>query len=142
MKDEVDHLKQLGSKTTDYKFDEPTPEILETFPNQYPSRTYTIQFVSEEFTSLCPRTKAPDYAKLHIMYVPDDLCIETKSLKLYLFSYRNHKTFMETTINRIVDDLVTICRPIRMKVVGIFNIRGGIAPTVKVEYEKEPSIDD
>lgn len=142
MKDKVDHLKQLGSKTTNYKFDIPAPEVLETFPNQYPHREYKIQFDCPEFSSLCPLTKQPDFGKIQILYIPDKKCIETKSLKLYLFSYRNHGTFMETLVNEILENLVAICDPKKMQVVGIFNVRGGIKISVEAEYEKESSIND
>lgn len=142
MKDKVDHLKQLGSKTTNYKFDIPAPEVLETFPNQYPHREYKIQFDCPEFSSLCPLTKQPDFGKIQILYIPDKKCIETKSLKLYLFSYRNHGTFMETLVNEILENLVIICEPKKMQVVGIFNVRGGIKISVEAEYEKESSIND
>lgn len=142
MKDKVDHLKQLGSKTTNYKFDIPAPEVLETFPNQYPHREYKIQFDCPEFSSLCPLTKQPDFGKIQILYIPDKKCIETKSLKLYLFSYRNHGTFMETLVNEILENLVAICDPKKMQVVGIFNVRGGIKISVEAEYEKESSIDE
>lgn len=106
---------------------------LETFPNPEVGRDYTIEFVCPEFTCVCPRTGQPDFATLTISYVPDRLCVELKSLKLYLWSYRHTGTFHEAVTNRIADDLAEAIRPTRMKIVGDFNVRGGIHTTVTVE---------
>ena len=107
---------------------------LETFANAHPGRDYTIVFDCPEFTALCPITGQPDFGRLTIDYVPDRRCIESKSLKLYLFSFRNHGTFHEEAVNRILDDLVKACSPRRMTVTGDFNARGGIALRVRAEY--------
>ncbi len=107
---------------------------LETFPNPYPDRDYTIEFTCPEFTCVCPRTGQPDFATLHISYVPDKTCVELKSLKLYLWSYREEGHFHEAVTNKILDDLVAATRPRRMKIVGDFNVRGGIHTVVRAEY--------
>lgn len=109
---------------------------LETFANPHPERDYTIDMECTEFTSVCPRTGQPDFGSIHITYTPDELCIELKSLKLYLWSYRQEGMFYEAVTNKITDDLVAACRPRRMKVVGDFNMRGGIGTVVSVEYVK------
>ena len=108
---------------------------LETFKNAHPERDYEIEMECPEFTCLCPKTGQPDFATLEISYVPDKLCIELKSLKLYLWSFRNEGAFHEKVINNILDDLVMSCSPRRMEVIGDFNIRGGIHTTVSATYE-------
>jgi len=112
-------------------------EILETFDNQYKGREYEIEITCPEFTSLCPRTGQPDFAVIRITYVPDELCIELKSLKLYIHSYRNVGEFHEHVTNKILDDLVQACQPIRAEVAGDFNLRGGIKTVVKATYAKD-----
>ncbi|PIP71989.1 MAG: NADPH-dependent 7-cyano-7-deazaguanine reductase QueF [Nitrospinae bacterium CG22_combo_CG10-13_8_21_14_all_47_10] len=107
---------------------------VETFPNPFPGRDYTVEMECPEFTCLCPKTGQPDFAVLHISYVPDKLCLELKSLKIYLVSYRNEGGFHEKVTNIILDDLVSACRPRKMKIVGEFNVRGGIHTTVTVEH--------
>ena len=109
---------------------------IETFPNPVPGRDYTIAMECPEFTCLCPKTGQPDFATLHISYIPDKICIELKSLKIYLASYRNEGGFHEKVINIIMDDLVSACKPRNMKIVGDFNVRGGIYTTVTVEHSK------
>jgi 7-cyano-7-deazaguanine reductase len=109
---------------------------LETFTNPRPERDYEIQMECPEFTCVCPRTGQPDFATIRITYVPDQICIELKSLKLYLWSYRNEGAFHEAVINKILDDLVAACRPRRMTVVGDFNVRGGIHTTVTSAYRQ------
>ncbi len=111
-------------------------EEIETFPNPRPERDYQIDLECPEFTCLCPRTGQPDFATLHIHYVPDRICIELKSLKLYLWSYRDEGAFHEAVINKILDDLVAACRPRKMTVVGDFNVRGGIHTTVSANYDQ------
>jgi 7-cyano-7-deazaguanine reductase len=108
---------------------------LETFPNPRPERDFEISMECAEFTCLCPRTGQPDFATIRIRYVPAQLCVELKSLKLYLWSYRNEGAFHEAVINTILDDLVQACRPRTMTVIGDFNIRGGIHTTVTAEYK-------
>lgn len=113
----------------------PNVATLETFPNRFPKRNYTISFDCEDFTSLCPVTGQPDFAQLHIEYVADKLCLETKSLKFYLASYRNTKSFNEEIVNRILDDLLAACAPRQMRVHGEFAARGGIQLTVEAEHD-------
>lgn len=108
---------------------------LETFPNPRPGREYEISMECPEFTCVCPRTGQPDFATIRIRYVPAERCIELKSLKLYLWSFRNEGAFHEDVINRILDDLVRACQPRTMTVAGDFNVRGGIHTTVTAKYE-------
>jgi 7-cyano-7-deazaguanine reductase len=103
---------------------------LETFPNPKPERDYEIAFDCPEFTCMCPRTGQPDFATIRIRYVPDQLCVELKSLKLYLWSFRDEGHFHEAVTNRILDDLVAAVAPRRMTVRGEFNVRGGITTVV------------
>jgi 7-cyano-7-deazaguanine reductase len=110
---------------------------LETFPNPCPQRNYTIEMECPEFTSICPRTGQPDFGTIRIRYVPDQRCVELKSLKLYLWSYRNQGIFYEAVTNKILDDLVAACAPRRLTVVGEFKVRGGIATVVTAEYAGE-----
>jgi 7-cyano-7-deazaguanine reductase len=107
---------------------------LETFPNANPERDYEIQFECPEFTCLCPKTGQPDFATIKINYIPDRLCVELKSLKLYLWSYRNEGAFHEAVTNKILDDLVQEVHPRFMRVVGDFYVRGGIHTVVTVSY--------
>jgi 7-cyano-7-deazaguanine reductase len=109
--------------------------ILESFDNPCPERDYEIKFVFPEFTSVCPVTAQPDFATITLEYVPDKLCVEMKSLKLYYFSYRNKGIFYEGVVNTILDDLAAILKPRRMTVVGDFAVRGGTAGTVIARYE-------
>ncbi|MBF0180476.1 MAG: NADPH-dependent 7-cyano-7-deazaguanine reductase QueF [Magnetococcales bacterium] len=109
--------------------------MLESFPNPNPERDYQIEMTSPEFTCLCPRTGQPDFAIMRIVYVPDRLCVELKSLKLYLWSYRNQGAFHEAVTNRILDDLVAAVNPRSMTVTGTFNVRGGITTVVTVHHE-------
>lgn len=114
---------------------QPTKD-LETFPNPMRERDYTIRMKVPEFTCLCPKTGQPDFAVFNIEYVPDQLCIELKSLKLYFWSFRNEGTFHEAVTNRILDDLVRACAPRFMRLTGDFNVRGGIYTTVVAEHQK------
>ena len=107
---------------------------LETFDNPYPERDYTIRIRIPEFTCLCPRTGQPDFATLHLEYVPDRRCVELKSLKLYIWSYRDEGHFHEDVTNRILDDLVRACEPRFMRLTAEFNVRGGIYTTVVAEH--------
>jgi 7-cyano-7-deazaguanine reductase len=109
---------------------------LKTFPNPNPERDYEIGFECPEFTCLCPMTGQPDFATLRISYLPDRLCVELKSLKLYLWSFRSEGHFHEAVTNRILGDLVKATRPRQMTVVGDFYVRGGIHTVVTVNYEK------
>jgi 7-cyano-7-deazaguanine reductase len=107
---------------------------LETFPNPRPGRDYEIHFDCPEFTCVCPKTGQPDFAVIRISYVPDQLCVELKSLKLYLWSFRDEGHFHEDVTNRILDDLVALLAPKSMEIEGDFNVRGGIHTTVVVQH--------
>jgi 7-cyano-7-deazaguanine reductase len=108
---------------------------LETFANRHPDRDYVVQHTCPEFTSVCPKTGQPDFGTIRITYVPDRLCVELKSLKLYLQAYRSKGIFYEDVINVILDDLVTATRPRRLTVEGDFRARGGISSVVTATYE-------
>jgi 7-cyano-7-deazaguanine reductase len=110
---------------------------LETFENQYFGRDYTIEIAAPEFTSVCPKTGQPDFGTLKITYVPDRLCVELKSLKLYLQQYRSEGIFYEHVTNRILDDLVAVVRPRRMTLTASFTPRGGISTSVTATFEAE-----
>jgi 7-cyano-7-deazaguanine reductase len=118
----------------------PDQAKIETFPNPKPTRDYSIHLDCPDFTSLCPVTGQPDFAEIFVDYVPDKLCLETKSLKLYLSSYRNVHSFNEQVINDILDDLVKACLPRRMKLEGKFVPRGGLSLCVVAEHPN-PSAD-
>jgi 7-cyano-7-deazaguanine reductase len=109
---------------------------LESFPNRSLGRYYLVTLESNEFTCLCPMTGQPDYASIRVQYVPDQEVVESKSFKLYLWSYRDEGAFHEHVVNRICDDLVTELDPHWLKVTGVFNVRGGIAITVEAEHTK------
>ena len=109
---------------------------LEVFPNPKPSRDYTIRIESPEFTCLCPKTGQPDFATLKLEYIPDQRCVELKSWKLYLWSYRDQGGFHEDLTNRILDDLVKALDPRFMRLTSEFNVRGGIYTTVVAEHRK------
>lgn len=123
------NLKKLGSKKTKYKLDKPDAKILETFKNQHKDSYYLVPFIQErdEFTSLCPKTGQPDHAKMEIIYIPDKKMVESKSLKLYLFSFRNNGEFHEDVCNRIANDLFELLEPKYLRVYGDFAPRGGLA---------------
>jgi 7-cyano-7-deazaguanine reductase len=114
---------------------EPSKNI-EIFENPVPERDYTIRIDVPEFTCLCPKTGQPDFATFEIEYVPDKQCIELKSLKLYMWSYRDEGAFHEAVTNTILGDLASACEPRFMRVRGIFNVRGGIYTTVVAEHRK------
>ena len=130
-------FKQPGRKSilSQEQIDDPR-SILEAFANPKPGRDYQIEFVFPEFTSVCPVTGQPDFATITVRYVPDRLCVEMKSLKLYYFSYRNKGIFYESVVNTILDDLVAVLKPRRMTVAGAFAVRGGTAGTVTAEHVK------
>jgi 7-cyano-7-deazaguanine reductase len=110
--------------------------MLETFENSFPNRDYQIEITCPEFTSVCPKTGQPDFGTLTFEYVPDQRCVELKSLKLYLQQFRNQGIFYENITNRILDDLVNVLQPRRMKITALFTPRGGISTTVTVEWNK------
>jgi 7-cyano-7-deazaguanine reductase len=111
-------------------------DLLESFDNQFPGRDYVIEIVCPEFTSVCPKTGQPDFGTLTFTYTPDRKCVELKSLKLYLQSFRNAGIFYENVTNRILDDLVAVLAPRRMKLVAAFTPRGGISTSVTVVHEQ------
>jgi len=106
---------------------------LETFPNPKPDRDYWISFDCPEFTCVCPKTAQPDFATIKIRYIPDQLCIELKSLKFYLWSFRDEGHFHEAVTNQILDELVNTCAPRKMEVIGDFYVRGGIHTVITVQ---------
>lgn len=124
--DELKGVSHLGEAGTEYKFDY-TPEVLETFMNKHRENDYFVKFNCPEFTSLCPKTGQPDFATIYISYVPEELMVESKSLKLYLFSFRNHGDFHEDCINIIMKDLIKLMDPKYIEVWGKFTPRGGIS---------------
>ncbi|HEX4200124.1 MAG TPA: preQ(1) synthase [Chthoniobacterales bacterium] len=132
-KGKYDSLTLLGRPISHYP-SAPSAQTIETFPNEYPNRNYLIKFECADFTSLCPITGQPDFAKITIEYVPSARCIETKSLKFYLASYRNTRSFNEEIVNRILDDVVTACSPHEALVYGEFASRGGIKLSVEASY--------
>ncbi|TLD83073.1 preQ(1) synthase [Helicobacter trogontum] len=132
------NLKQLGKETAyTFSYD---PSVLESVPNPHPQRDYFIKFNCPEFTSLCPITAQPDFATIYISYIADKLIVESKSLKLYLFSFRNHGGFHEDCVNTIADDLIRLLSPRYLEVWGKFTPRGGLSIDPYVNYGRENSI--
>ena len=123
---EKENLTKLGSAKTEYKTDY-DPSVLESFSNRHPGNDYFVKFNCPEFTSLCPITGQPDYATIIISYVPDERLVESKSLKLYLFTYRNHGDFHEDVVNTIMKDLIALLDPKYIEVWGRFLPRGGLS---------------
>lgn len=113
----------------------PSKEI-DTFPNPNPERDYTIEINTPEFTCVCPMTGQPDFADITLRYVPDELCVELKSLKLYFWSYRDEGAFHEAVTNRILDDIVAAINPRQAEVIGKFNVRGGLYTTVTATHRQ------
>jgi 7-cyano-7-deazaguanine reductase len=130
----MDTLKHLG-KGTDYRF-EYHPDVLESFPNKHPEYDYMVKFNCPEFTSLCPVTGQPDFATVYISYIPNQKLVESKSLKLYLFSFRNHGAFHEDCINIILKDLIQLLDPKYIEVTGKFLPRGGLSIDPYCNYGK------
>ena len=126
----------MGSRITKEISENPA-SALETFPNPTPERDYTIRIRMPEFTCLCPKTGQPDFATLHLEYVPDELCVELKALKLYVWAYRDVGAFHEAVTNRILDDLVAATGPRFMRLTADFNVRGGIYTTVVAEHRAD-----
>lgn len=125
-KEERGNISLLGNQNTKYKTDY-APEVLETFPNKHRDNDYFVKFNCPEFTSLCPITGQPDFATVYISYIPGELMVESKSLKLYLFSFRNHGDFHEDCINIIMKDLIKLMKPKYIEVWGKFLPRGGLS---------------
>src|SRR5438270_6372602 len=119
--------------------EEPRADQLETFANEFAGRDYTIEIVCPEFTSVCPKTGQPDFGTITFTYTPADRCVELKALKLYLQRYRNQGAFYEHVVNRLLDDFVAACRPVRCRVVGAFTPRGGITTCVTCVFEADAS---
>ena len=113
-----------------------TPEIV-TWRNEYSDRGYTIEITNLEFTAVCPKTGFPDFATIRVTYVPDDRCVELKSLKSYFLSFRDVGIFHEHVVNKVLDDFVAACRPRSVEVVGEFNLRGGLKTVVRASYSAE-----
>ncbi|MCZ0702453.1 7-cyano-7-deazaguanine reductase [Natronobacillus azotifigens] len=132
---ELKDLSLLGSQETAYSFDY-TPEVLETFDNKHPNRDYFVKFNCPEFTTLCPKTNQPDFGTVYISYIPDQKMVESKSLKLYLFSFRNHGDFHEDSMNIIMNDLIQLMDPRYIEVWGKFTPRGGISIDPYCNYGK------
>ena len=122
----LDELTLLGNQHTRYEYDY-NPDYLERIPNKHKDRDYFIKFNCPEFTSLCPKTGQPDFATIYISYIPGDFMVESKSLKLYLFSFRNHGDFHEDCVNIIMDDLINLLQPRYIEVWGKFLPRGGLS---------------
>ncbi|EGV37607.1 preQ(1) synthase [Neisseria weaveri] len=133
--EELSGLTLLGNQNTLYKTSY-APEVLETFENKHLDNDYFVKFICPEFTSLCPMTGQPDFATIHIRYIPDIKMVESKSLKLYLFSFRNHGDFHEDCVNIIMKDLIRIMQPKYIEVFGEFTPRGGIAIHPFANYGK------
>jgi len=123
---DISKLTRLGGQT-EYRYDNPEPAMLESFSNAHQSEPWVVGLDCTEFTSLCPMTGQPDFGRICIQYIPDRLCVESKSLKLYLGAYRNHGSFHEDCVNRIADDVNVCISPRYLRVLGDFNVRGGIA---------------
>lgn len=131
----LEDLTLLGNQEVAYP-EKYTPKVLETFPNDHPDRDYFVKFNCPEFTTLCPMTNQPDFATIYIRYIPDVKMVESKSLKLYLFSYRNHGGFHEASVNMIMDDLIQLMKPRYIEVLGKFLPRGGISIDPYCNYGK------
>jgi 7-cyano-7-deazaguanine reductase len=135
----AESFRLLGQPTGKYP-EKPSRDILDTFPNRSPGRLYWITFDCPEFTSLCPVTGQPDFAALSLHYVPGELCVETKSLKFYLASFRHTPSFNEEIVNRILDDLAAVCAPRAMVVRGKFSPRGGISVRVEARFPDDGAL--
>ena len=130
--EDIEGLTILGGHTQPSK-------KLEAFPNRTPDRYYLVSLHINEFTCLCPKTGQPDFATIHVDYVPDKKVVESKSFKLYLWSYRNEGAFHEHVVNQILDDLQKVLDAHWIRVIGVFNIRGGIGINVEAEHTRTPS---
>ncbi len=136
--EQLNGVTLLGNQGVEYKY-KYTPEILQTFVNKHPGNDYIVSFNCPEFTSLCPKTGQPDFAEIVINYIPDEKMVESKSLKLYLFSFRNQGDFHEDCVNIIMKDLVELMEPKYLEVKGIFTPRGGISIYPFANYAKPGS---
>ena len=136
-RDQTDHLRVLGAGKLPSPAGPPGAHLLEAFPNTFPQRHYIIRIAYPEFTSLCPVTGQPDFANMVVEYIPDTLCVESKSFKLYMTAFRNHNAFMETITNTVLHDLCAVLAPRWCRVNGIFTPRGGTHLHVFAEQFKE-----
>jgi len=130
---DLEGLTKLGSKAAPSK-------SLETFPNHHPDRDYIVRLETDEFTCVCPATGQPDFAHILVEYVPDQKVVESKSFKLYIWSYRNEGVFHEHVVNTILDDLVAALEPRWCRVEGVFNVRGGIGISVEAQHGRRPGL--
>lgn len=134
--DQISQLKTLGTGRLPHPENGPNAGLLESFPNRFPQRPYIISIAFPEYTSLCPVTGQPDFGTIVVEYIPDKLCVESKSFKLYMFAYRSHQSFMETITNNILDDMITALDPLWCRVKGLFVPRGGTHLHVFAEHFK------
>lgn len=134
VRDDTAGLRLLGSGSMPPIASEPAASLLETFPNRFPRRLYVVSLSFPEYTSLCPVTGQPDFGAIRVAYIPRDLCVESKSFKLYMFAYRQHRSFMETIVNNILDDLVSVLQPHWCRVLGNFAPRGGVGIDVNAVH--------
>ena len=134
-KENLQDLTLLGNQNISYEFGY-TPELLEAFDNEHPTRDYFVKFNCPEFTSLCPQTGQPDFATIYLSFIPDKKLVESKSLKLYLFSFRNHGDFHEDVVNIIMNDLIKLMAPRYIEVWGKFTPRGGLSIDPYTNYGK------
>lgn len=135
--DDTSGLSLLGRGSLPRPEGGPSGRMLEAFPNRFPGRNYVIRVIFPEFTSLCPMTGQPDFGTIRVDYIPDRLCVESKSFKLYMFAFRNHQSFMETITNGILDDLLGLLEPRWCRVCGLFAPRGGARIEVFAEHFKD-----
>lgn len=135
--DQTEHLRVLGKKASAVPDGGPGVQLLETFPNRYPDRPYIISIAFPEFTSLCPVTGQPDFGEIVVDLIPDQLCVESKSFKLYMFAYRTHQSFMESITNAVLEDMVAAMNPLWCRVKGLFTPRGGTRLHVFAEHFKD-----
>lgn len=134
--DQTAHLQALGTKTA-YPADGPNAALLEAFPNGFADRPYIVSIEFPEFTSLCPVTGQPDFGTIVVEFIPDALCVESKSFKVYMFAFRDHQSFMETITNTVLDDMTKSIAPLWCRVKGIFTPRGGTRLHVFAERYKD-----
>lgn len=132
--DQTEHLRILGTGRMEQPQGSPGVHLLETFPNRFPHRPYIISMAFPEYTSLCPVTGQPDFGVIVLEYIPAELCVESKSFKLYMFAYRNHRSFMETITNTVLEDMVSALSPLWCRVKGLFTPRGGTHIHVFAEH--------
>lgn len=142
IRDDITGLSILAGGSMPHVEDGPSAKLLEAFPNRFPGRNYVINIYFPEFTSLCPVTGQPDFGAINVDYIPDQLCVESKSFKLYMFAYRDYRSFMETITNNILDDLISTLSPRWCMVKGLFAPRGATRIHVAAEHYKELSPED